>query len=158
MKLTECVVVAALMSACATPQMSTPFDKAEHDKFMQKGTAIITGQAFMSGGTVTCADRTVYLMPNTAYVREYIRQLQDKSRDVSAGPPEGLFRTTTCDAQGNFKFIDLPVESFWVLTNVLWAVGLEQKGGLLADTVMTRENQTVNIHLTDVNLIRRPAE
>ena len=77
----------------------------------------------VGGGVVTCAGSRVQLMPDTKYFREF-----HNLRNWNITPENFNFkassyiRETTCDAQGSFKFENLPSGKWIVKTNVSWGV------------------------------------
>lgn len=150
------------LAACATERIpvGVPFDPREAAFIEQPGSAVITGQGFMrqlGGGVVTCAGEQATLIPATAYATARMRILYG---NVEAGrrpltmmsapeeaPPEylRLTRTSTCDAQGNFRFDNLPPGQYFLTVPVRWVAGSAPQGGTLMRrvTVAPAQNQTV---------------
>ena len=104
-----------------------------------EGTGEFEGQAYprqSNRGVVTCAGYTVSLVPVTTYSTERIGKLYgdtisgfSNSRKLADwnlfDPPDSDYleqmRQTTCDANGAFKFVDVPDGDFFVLIDVAWA-------------------------------------
>jgi hypothetical protein len=122
-------------STCALADeaiVQTPFDEAQAIPFAGTGSANLRGQAFLKtiGGDVkTCAGEDVVLVPSIRYFDD----LMDNAKigiDAHIDPRATLaLRKTICDAQGNFTFLNLPTQTWYVLTQVRWgAPHLEQPG------------------------------
>lgn len=155
-----------LTAACAVPQkvrMTTQFNPAEHERFLNQGTSSITGQAFLrqvNGGTVTCAGNQVMLLPNTNFFREvpdHIRNgesIEWEGVSISGGSA----RSTRCDAQGNFQFTSLPAESWYIVTQVTWGVpqryGVSAEGGAMMAPVTLSEGKSVNVIMSSESILR----
>lgn len=161
-------LAASALAGCATraPQppaeMQTKFVRADHDPYMQPGTGTITGQGFLrqkGGGVVTCAGSPVYMVPITPYFRELLTHLL-KGRQVGGGErPDpaysSLLKQTSCDAQGNFSFTNLPSGAWAVTTDVKWMAGNSQQGGSLLGRVTSTNGQSTQVLLSDAEFIGR---
>jgi hypothetical protein len=137
------------LSACAVQKpyvITTKFDPAEVAWSTKPGTASIHGQAFMKtvGGDVkTCAGNEVDLIPFNSYVTEQQDAVHhgltwggfsylDPARKVA-------WRTTRCNAQGDFVFSNIPAGHWLIETTATWgAVGqgwigpeIQRQGGVL---------------------------
>ena len=135
------------LAGCATPvpmvQMTDPpppaFDQVAWVN--QPGTGVITGQGFETtrGGDVkTCAGRSVYALPTNAHQQgAFADQAVLDLAMVDVLNTEGLdyegfdapvitsmpqLRTTSCDAQGNFEFDNMPAGAWTLATSVAWQV------------------------------------
>lgn len=126
------------------------------------GRNTITGSAVVrqaGGGVVTCAGEQVTLTPATAYAnrrvqivygagtiaRPYI-QVPPFSPDV---PEYYKFRrTTTCNAQGFFKFENVADGDFILQTPVVWFVNGYTQGGMLLGRVSARGGQVADVTIT----------
>jgi hypothetical protein len=145
-------LASALLTACAAPTpIATPRplgispDPAEYAPYLKSGPLELSGQAFLTtrGGDVKlAAGRMVTLDPATKYAREWFRRWgADRSRfDTPA--PESLFvaarHTTTANAEGRFRFADLPPGEYIVRTLVTWETGAAYsgvQGGVVASLV-----------------------
>jgi hypothetical protein len=157
------LLISSVLAACAPPEqrMSTTFNPDEYVPFAQPGTATVAGQAFLrqqGGGVVTCAGSDVLLFPNTAYIREAIAIM--KSGATPTGMPtmsdprmKGAGRRQQCNAQGNFKFENVPEGNWFVASEVKWAVGYARQGGSLVQEIHTSPGVTTDVLLTDRDLI-----
>lgn len=147
----------ALLAGCAAPvaappvrtvEVRTQFDPADHDAFLAAGPHTLRGQAFMrqrGGGVVTCAGSRVNLWPATTYMKELMLAARSGARITNLSPlPEShraMIRTTTCDAQGAFRFEGLPAGKWFAFASVQWAVGNAMQGGTLARAVESGQPQ-----------------
>lgn len=150
------LLVVSMVAGCAAPiappvrtvEVRTQFDPADHDAFLPAGPHALQGQAFMrqrGGGVVTCAGSRVNLWPATSYMKDLMLAARSGARITNITPlPEshrGMIRTTTCDAQGAFRFEGLPAGKWFVFTSVQWAVGNAVQGGTLARAVESGQPQ-----------------
>ena len=129
------VVALPALAACQTTlETHEPFDPNEGAYIHNEGIGVIEGQAFMrqaGGAVVTCAGEAVHLAPVTVYSMERIGELYGNTFSGSADfdrklpePVPGYWaqtRQTTCDAEGDFKFVDVPDGEFFVLSSVRWS-------------------------------------
>ena len=150
--------------------MTTVFNKDEVSWINDKGSSTITGQAFLNqkgGGVVTCAGREVSLIPVTVYSTERMKAIFKSDQKGYYGNdtyvyPKIVFnpsapteyfnskRTTLCNAQGDFKFVDVPAnKEYFILTNVSWEVAYEPQGGSLMIKVKTTENEVTETILVN---------
>tara|TARA_R110001583_G_C5653711_1_gene408975 strand:+ start:2027 stop:2563 length:537 start_codon:yes stop_codon:yes gene_type:complete len=159
------LLTATALVGCAsttTPkyaQTYSPFNLDDVAWIKEKGEATITGQAFLRtrGGDVkTCAGSTVYLIPSSNYAVERIRLLYGEedngvSWDHKTAAGEVLpvadplyfeyTLQTYCDADGNFKFENLPDGIYYLGTSVRWETGAKhnslQGGSLMQRAVVS---------------------
>lgn len=146
-----------------TMTIQQAWDANEVAWFKEKGTNSIEGSALLrqgGGGVVTCAGNEVRLYPYSGYGAERMRALYgnpngeglNSFRNFTWVPdvPEyhASAKTTTCDAQGKFRFRDLPDGLYYVGTVVNWQVGYRQQGGSLAQRIELRGGETKDIVLT----------
>lgn len=134
-----------------------------------RGTNTITGQAILRtrGGDVkTCAGLEASLIPHTRYAEERLSVTYGSgsegfgSREARVFNPDPAIyretiRRTICDAQGNFRFQNLPDGRYFVLVEVSWdAVQggryayLAQQGGTMMSRVEVRGGETREMILT----------
>ena len=99
----------------------------EYQPYLAAGNATITGQAFLTqrgGDVVKAAGRTVTLDPATSVGNEWWEKVVTDRYDQSETPPSTAFqqarRTTTADADGRFRFSDLPPGKYYLHTVVTW--------------------------------------
>jgi len=150
------------LSACVPPskKMTNKFDLAEHARFRNSGKASISGQAFLrqqGGGVVRCAGEEVVLVPATPFFREITDTF--KSRAVPENMKElresyqPVSRKTFCDADGKFRFDNIPSGDWFISTKVQWIVGGVPQGGLLQSEVKTSAVGEVVVLLTDRDIL-----
>ena len=159
------VFSALFLVGCAAPRpvvLQTQFVGAEHDVYKQIGAGSIKGQGFLrqrGGGTVTCAGSEVLLIPASPYFREVMGNFAKGRRMAVADKLESAYRsiirTSQCDAQGNFAFAKLPMETWFLTTQVTWRAGSEEQGGSLLREVTTSGEEPVQVILTNSALIPR---
>ena len=141
------------------PAMSRPATEEEYGVYLTQGTATITGQAFLvtrGGEAKRAAGRDVVIDPLTPYAREWFQHVSGKPVDVTTAPQDSLFikarRHTVADADGRFKFVDLPAGTYLIRTTVTWEVATgvlwsptSSQGGVVGDTVTIRHGETRDI-------------
>lgn len=153
-----------LLAACAPQRVpvNATFNASEAAFAQRPGNASITGQAFMrqlGGGVVTCAGEQIILIPVTTYSTERMRIIYgntNSGRSFIGGPipvdapPEYMqtSKTATCDAQGNFRFEQLPPGEYYLTGVVRWIAGNVPQGGALMRRVTVLPGQTQNILLS----------
>src|SRR5699024_5569203 len=127
------------------------FNAASVAWFNAQGNGTITGQAILrtNGGEArTCAGLKVLLEPKSAYADERMLALYGSTdhgyspataRKVKFSPDALAYhkinRTTTCDAQGNLSFANLPAGHYYIVAPVVWKVGYAVQGGYLMRSV-----------------------
>ncbi len=152
------------LGACAV-EKKLPFDAAAHAGAQVKGTARIDGEGFLrrnNGALARCSGEMVYLLPDTAYFREWIdiyragHLLEDAgARSAEHG---AAVRRTQCTMRGGFIFEDLPAGKWLVLTRITYdaeanfAFLSRQDHTFLAE-VETRAGVTTPVILSNPNRI-----
>lgn len=157
-----------LLTGCfaTTYEVNSSFDIKAASYVNQKGNSLITGQAFLNqkgGGVVTCAGKNVSLTPVTEFASErmmilyknlergYLNYTAASMIKISPEAPSEYYSTTRqarCDAQGNFKFKNLPAgKEFYITTTVMWGVDYIPEGGYLMLKVKTKPNETIEVIL-----------
>lgn len=161
------------LAGCASVQpqptlmrLSSTFDAESVAWFNSAGTGIIEGQAFFQtrgGQPRTCAGLEVGLQPRSEYGDERLTVLYGgtSSGHLPAAMTQVQFtpdslayqqarKTTTCDAQGNFRLSGLPSGNYFLVTGIVWEVpgryGLE--GGSLMQSVSISEGESKRVILT----------
>lgn len=156
-------VVVMLAAGCETPEpiaTKTIFDPVAVAFIHERGPNAVNGQAFLrqkGGGVVTCAGRTVSLIPSGAHSRERIRNEYGTTRWPAlavrpADQPSRVYllhmRRTICDAQGNFAFSGLADGDYFVETVVNWEVAGEDQGGALMAPVSLWDGASKRVMVT----------
>lgn len=154
---------AVLASGCAVvppaqpPQWNqvTEASEQEYLPYLATGNGVLTGQAFLTqrgGGVVKAAGRNVTLDPATAVGNEWWGKAGVKYPFASLTPPSPNFhkarKTAVADAEGRFKFTELPEGTYYVRTEVTWEAGtLGLQGGLVGAQVHIRNNKATEVIL-----------
>ncbi|MGK2933980.1 MAG: hypothetical protein ACSLFE_01895 [Gemmatimonadaceae bacterium] len=137
----------------------------EYARFLgAAGKSSLTGRAFVrEGGTDhAAAGQPVTLDPATSSARRWYDRLGMVCGSFdSSVSPDDLFlrtrRTTVTDANGNFRFTQLPPGTYFVRARVLWdapeptdgARQIAQQFALLGSTVTLEEGERQHISLTE---------
>lgn len=138
------------------PMVLPAVDATEYAPFRQSGQGMITGQAFLTtrGGDVkVAAGRQVTLDPATAYSRAWYEEYGRVSDQMPPAPEfAAARRTTVADAEGRFRFSNLPSGSYIVRTSVTWETGSGSaglQGGIVSDVVaVTGDTREVILNQT----------
>lgn len=148
----------AVCGCAAQPQeqrIASTVTEAELAPYRRPGQALVKGQAFLrqqGGGVVTCAGETVQLSPLTMTMREQLQAVRSCKRPVVTGYVQIgplITRTTTCDAQGNFRFENVPAGDWVLITRIGWIVAGVQQGGAVAKEIAVPNKGQVETLLTD---------
>ncbi len=114
----------------------------EYQPYFEKGKETLSGQAFMvqmGGNAVKAAGMEVTLDPATSIGNEWWGKSGRQWAWRNATPPSQAFqkarRTTIADAEGRFKFANLPTGKYHVRSAVTWFAGDVVQGGLVGRTV-----------------------
>jgi len=163
-----CSLFFVLLTGCFTTtyDVKSSFDIKAASYVNQRGNSLIEGQAFLNqkgGGVVTCAGKNVSLLPVTEFASErmmilykniergYLNYTAATMIKISPeAPPEyySTGRQARCDAQGNFKFKNLPAgKEFYITTTVMWEVDYIPEGGYLMLKVKTKANEIIEVIL-----------
>lgn len=146
-------------------QVNESFE-AEYTPYLKKGTATLIGQAFFTkanGDVVKAAGRTVTLDPATSighewWIKSGIYWVYRMETPPSVGFAKAR-RITVADADGRFKFTDLPAGKYFVRTEVTWEIGgnYPMQGGLVGQLIEVRQGKTEEIILNHYpHLIKPP--
>lgn len=160
------LLAVAVISGCATPQKQVsqrqaPFIESEYAPYAITGTATIKGQAFTKtrGGDVKfAAGNMISMNPVTTYSTEWFNRnvLSGEFLSPSDTKIDPFNKTTIADGNGNFKFTNLPAGEYYIVTNIIWEVPsapagyLKPTGGILAQKVIVKDGETVEIILPTV--------
>ena len=151
-------IISSLIGCAAPPahQMLTSFNAEELAPYLQKGTAKLTGQAFLktNGGDIKYgAGNEIILIPNTTYSKE----LLGTGGGAVSPPPDprwrGSFVKTISDGSGNFEFVDLPAGDYHLETNITWKVpgryGMTTTGDTVKKAFNLKSGEKLKIILTE---------
>jgi hypothetical protein len=150
--------LALALSGCVTAQpqwnVATDSSESEYAPYLKAGTATLTGQAFLAqrgGGVIKAAGRNVTLDPATSIGNEWWGKAGKVWVHRALVPPSVAFatarRTTVADADGKFKFSNIPPGRYYVRTEVTWEVGYEAQGGLVGQLVEVQDAQAKEVIL-----------
>lgn len=153
--LTSCVTVSPTPLAPWNPTSDKA--EAEYGAFLKDGTAMLSGQAFLlqrGGGTVKAAGRTVTLDPATDVGNEWWGKAGRLWEHRMQAPPSPGFhkarRTAIADADGRFRFANLPAGKYFVRTDITWDVPFHGiQGGLVGRQIEIREGQLTEVILSE---------
>jgi hypothetical protein len=161
-------LIAVLLSVACTPPtpiasprpLGMSADSTEYAPFMKTGPHELAGQAFLTtrGGDVKlAAGRTVTLDPATRYAREWFRRWGADVGRFATAAPDSLFiksrKVTTANAEGRFRFNDLPAGEYIVRTMVTWETGSAfagTQGGVVASLVNVSGTRNQELVLNQV--------
>jgi len=155
MKKILCVLMCVLTAAVACgplPPLETPFNKADFDKYKEKGNCTVTGQAFLKtrGGDVKYgAGNTVRLVPYTPLIKEmkekrFFQRPEQSTMDYI----KSTFRETVADGNGNFEFTGIPAGEYLLECDITWQVLNQTTGGTAQAVVTLKEGETQKVVLT----------
>ncbi len=173
--LLACLTTTAL-SACTPPQQRVyippmpprapdtprvPFSEAEYNALKKSGTGGLTGQAFLrtQGGDVkTAAGSTVRVEPATT-ISDQRFEVSCKGGKALAGDKDArvdqFVRETTADAEGRFKFNNLPPGAYYLTTTVMWSAasryGLSPQGGYLMKRVEIENKKIAEVLMIEAD-------
>ena len=151
------ILVVVLVAGCAsTPATPRPeFNPAEADYAVKPGDSRVEGSGLLrqrGGDVVTCAGRTVWLVPNVPFFAWGV-----ENEELAALESE-FVRTTACDAQGFFYFDSVAAGRYFVGTTITWeiptdnlieiAMGLNIEGGNVFVPVVVGPETVQNVVVT----------
>jgi hypothetical protein len=151
-----------LIGCVATPSqiIAINYTEQEFGAYKGKGDSTVFGQAFLrqqGGGVVVCAGEQVVLFPRTASFEAAVNLARQRIQPVPATSDarfKEVARMAICDAQGNFRFSDVPRAKWYVFSKVSWRVGdYGTQGGDLIGEVDTSSGGEHQILLTDNNRV-----
>ena len=153
-------LVLAVFAGCVAPirpyvwQESSPTQETEYDPYMDQGAGSVTGQAFLQrkdGVTVRAAGSVVTLDPATSLGDEWWDRPVRYAHEYFDVPPSRAFRRARrcvrADADGNFRFENLPVGKYYIQAEVTWKPGYDWVGGLVGAMVEIRNGEMVSVSL-----------
>lgn len=161
------LALASILTACVLPPpvvMTTRFNAADVAWAKTKGTNELSGQGFLrqqGGNVVTCAGEEVDMVPVAPYSSERIGGLYG---NTTKGYVDPLFAPqippaetgyveswlkSQCDAQGKFRFSNLPDGDYFLVTQVIWYAGDSRQGGYLMQRVSLHGDKPQEVLLTN---------
>jgi hypothetical protein len=157
-------IIAIVFSGCVQPTPPPQWSKitnekeAEYNQYLKEGTGTIEGQAFLTqqgGGVVKGAGRTVTLNPSTSVGNEWWGKAGKVWIHRSLTPSSPNFhkarKTTIADADGKFKFKNLPKGKYFISTEITWNVAYHGiQGGLLTKQIEIKDNKTTEVILNEL--------
>ncbi len=161
-KILAVALLSSLIGSCVAPPTRTfdlTYSDEEYGKYKGKGDSVVFGQAFLrqqGGGVVLCAGEPVVLFPRTPSFESAINLARQRVQPIpSTNDPrfQMVARKALCDAQGNFRFVDIPRARWYVYSRVQWKIGDYYQGGDLIGEIDTSSGGEVQILLTDINRI-----
>jgi len=153
-------ILATLLVGCVAtiPQKrSATFNPAEYEPYLKKGSAIITGQAFMKtrGGDVKYgAGNLVYLSPRTTYSDEFYQRVILQGGNLQKADDRVMLyiRTTQADGSGSFEFKDVPAGEYYAYCPIVWEVpsqyGMINTGGWAYSRIRIADGEAKKVILT----------
>lgn len=142
------------------PMLLDPVIPAEYTPYDGNGNGTLIGQAFLTtrGGDVkVAAGRTITLDPASSYARQWNSRYGSELSRFSEMPPAPQFakhrRATIADAEGRFRFTNLPVGNYIVRTAVTWETGALNaglQGGVVSEAVEVVSNTPAEVILSTV--------
>ena len=108
-------------------QHQASFNEADYAPYAIDGTAVIKGEAVATlkdGKTIKAVGELVYLIPATAYSREWFEHAILAGHRIEGIDPRSLrvTRTTSTDMEGRFTFINVPQGDYYLTCTVTWTV------------------------------------
>lgn len=166
-KLFTIVSVTILLSGCMQQPIPTPPPKwteitdekeAEYKQYFKNGTGSVEGQAFLTqkgGGVVKAAGRTVTLDPATSVGNEWWGKAGRVWIHRALTPPSPNFhkarKTTIADADGRFKFKNLPSGKYYIGTEITWDVAYHGlQGGLVTKQIEVKNDKLTEVILNEL--------
>jgi hypothetical protein len=163
--------VLLFLSSCVTPPktivLNEKFNEAEAQRLLKPGKNTIEGSAVwrqLNGGIQKCSGYKVDLLPSTKYAEERMKHLYgnaergiNQNRVFIFQPNEEkyhkLVRTTYCDIDGKFSFENVQDGTFFITTQILWEVQVNQYttqtyGGVLMQKVTVKGGEKKKIVLS----------
>ncbi len=157
MKAGAAMAAFAFLVACLPQrEMKASFTMADHQAWAAKGNASIDGEGFIrrpNGFLARCSGNKVYLVPASAYFREWI-DVRRAGAQVSNAVEltkhhKAAQRETQCDQRGRFAFSDLPAGKWFVITRISYEARTDT---FSEDALFVTEAETIPAKRTDVIL------
>jgi hypothetical protein len=161
------IVVVLVVAGCAAPQeqktrLITPFNYAEHDRYLSPTNATLRGQALLrsgnSGLVETCAGSQVLAVPATTFFREMMEIVKRGQQPQVANEVDPVYRSIIkvgqCDSRGNFVVTNMAPGTWIVTTEVSWSTGGSRQSVALMREVIVASGDTSQVLLTDADRVR----
>lgn len=145
------------VTGCVT-QRQVAFRESDYEWSTKSGTGTVTGSAFLRtrGGEVRlAAGKDVILNPWGAYTEEWYNLHVLEGKNIGQ-PDERAWkyqRKTTADAEGKFRFTNLPAGEYVVASHVTWLVNngtiiASETGGWAHARVKVEDGKAVDVVAT----------
>ena len=153
--------IAVVMTGCGSipsPTLNQPTSQTEFEykPYLRTGSGSVSGQAFFvqaGGVVVTAAGRTVTLDPATTTGKEWWAKAGKHYVHSAVVPASPNFkksrRKTIADADGRFKFRELPAGNYFIRTDITWYSPAGTQGGLVGKQITVRNGQTTELILNE---------
>jgi hypothetical protein len=137
-----------------------PFVQAEYDALEKTGTAVVSGQAFLrqrGGDVVTAAGANVGLNPVSSSSTQWyeLNYLQQIPLSVPDSRYAEMTRWKVADADGRFRFKDVPNGRYYLATTVTWEAftggrygGTATQGGQICKIIEVVDGGDLEVVLT----------
>jgi hypothetical protein len=156
------LAAAASLAGCAPSRpevtIATPITAAELAPYKKRGTATVVGRAVLKNertGAVTCRGQEVLLTPAVAYNRQTVAAIRAGQKPVpgaDVGSSQAYWRKAVCDAQGRFRFHNVPAAQWFVSIPVNWPD--EPREGALIKEIRVPAAGTVAVQLSERDVLR----
>jgi hypothetical protein len=167
-RLAPAVLAMPLLAGCLTgPTQEVDLgDVSVFDAYRGGGPGTVVGQAFIrrdNGSVVTCAGDKVLLIPYAGgfskawdVAQTGVQPVSGSGRRISemAGSDprfSEIVRRSQCDAQGNFRFNNVPVGRWVVFTQVTWEADDVRRGGGIGRRIAVTGAKPVEVLVTNAD-------
>ena len=154
--------LALLAGSCMRGEVEkkVAFDDKDHAAWIAKGKSGIDGEGFLrrpNGSLSRCSGGVVYLVPATAYFREWVEVYRSGATIANASSlhesHSRAIRKTQCDMQGRFQFSELPAGKWIAVTRVTFDGAGWNNDSTLVTEVETRQGEIAKAILSNPNRI-----
>ena len=154
--------LALLAGSCMRGEVEkkVAFDDKDHAAWIAKGKSGIDGEGFLrrpNGSLARCSGGVVYLVPATAYFREWVEVYRSGASIANASSlhqsHSKAIRKTQCDMQGRFQFSELPAGKWIAVTRVTFDGAGWNNDSTLVTEVETRQGEIAKAILSNPNRI-----
>lgn len=151
------IAALALLVACLPQhELKASFSMADHQPWSAMGNASIDGEGFIrrpNGLLARCSGNKIYLVPASAYFREWIDIRRAGAQVANAveltKTHKAAQRETQCDQRGRFAFSGLPAGKWFVITRISYEARTDN---FSEDALFVIEAETIPAKRTDVIL------